>query len=154
MRVASSLFTVTEIDLVYRNKQPPSERPIIRRSQNARDLFMETWDMNKIEIIEQFKIMLLNRRGAVLGISHIGTGGLHECTVDQRVIFATALKAGASSLILAHNHPSGDPKPGNVDIAFTKQIKEAGKLLDIRVDDHLILTPREYFSMGDRGMMP
>ncbi len=119
------------IELVYHNKQPPSERTIIRENQIAHDLFMQTWDMNKIEIVEEFKIMLLNRHGAVLGISHIGTGGISSCVADRKVIFAMALKGGASSLILAHNRPSGDPRSSGTDQAITKQIKEAGHLLDI-----------------------
>ena len=75
MNFASSLFTVTEIELVYRNKQDARDRTIIKSSNSAYDLFLAPWDMNKIELVEQFKILLINNWGACIGVSHIATGG-------------------------------------------------------------------------------
>jgi DNA repair protein RadC len=70
-----------------------------------------------------------------------------------RVIFATALKATATSLIVAHNHPSGNTRPSSEDIRLTKKLKEAGKLLEIEVHDHLIVSESNYYSMAEEGLM-
>lgn len=80
----------------------------------------------KIAIVEQFKIMLLNRSNRVLGISTVSLGGISGTVTDQKIIFAIALKSGASSIILAHNHPSGNLNPSDADIAITNKIKQSG----------------------------
>ena len=151
--VIRSLFAVTEIELVYRNKQDARNRPIIGKSQNAFDLLLASWDMNKIELVEQFKILLMDHRRACMGISHVATGGISNCVADPRIIFAIALKARASSFIVAHNHPSGGLKPSRGDIGFTENLKNGGKFLGIQVDDHLIVSPRGYYSFADDGIM-
>ncbi|MES1223019.1 MAG: JAB domain-containing protein, partial [Bacteroidota bacterium] len=146
--IIPSFFAVTEIELVYRSKQDARDRPIVGRSRNAYDLFLASWDMNKIELVEQFKILLMNNRRACLGISLVSTGGITGCMADPRLVFAIALKAAATSLILAHNHPSGNLKPSQGDIAMTEKLKIAGKFLDIMVEDHLIVTPTKYYSFA------
>lgn len=110
--------------------------------------------MNKIELVEQFKILLLNGKGACLGAADIGLGGLCSVIADQKVIFGMALKAGAASIVLAHNHPSGSIEPSRNDVATTEKMKQAGDILDVRVWDHLIVTPDSYFSFADNGLMP
>jgi DNA repair protein RadC len=112
------------------------------------------WDMTKIDLLEQVKLLLLNRHFRCLGISHIATGGTASCVVDPRLIFITALKANATNIILAHNHPSGNLKPSEADKQLTGQLVEAGKFLQIGVRDHLILSSTGYFSMADEGLMP
>ncbi len=108
--------------------------------------------MNKIELVEQFMIVLLNRGNSCLGISNISTGGISACLVDPKIVFVTVLKARASSVILAHNHPSGNLKPSLADIELTKKLKEGGALLDVSVLDHLIVTPFSYYSFADDGL--
>ncbi len=71
----------------------------------------------------------------------------------MRVIFATALKATATSVIVSHNHPSGNLQPSSEDIRLTKKLKEAGKLLEIEVHDHLIVTENSFYSMAEEGLM-
>lgn len=151
---AISMFQVTEVELVYRNKVPPKDRPQIQHSSHAYEMLMMAWDMNKIELLEQFKIVLLDRRNACIGISDISTGGITGCIVDARIVFSTALKARASSIILSHNHPSGNLTPSNEDINITKKLVEAGKLLDIHVIEHMIVTPHSYYSFADNGLLP
>ena len=148
-----SLFTVTEVELVYRNKVKPAERRKITSAENAYDIFLMAWDMNKIELVEQFMILLLDRNNTCLGISNISTGGISACLVDPKIIFATALKAKASALILAHNHPSGSLNASAADISFTEKMKLGAQLLDMSVLDHLIVTPQSFYSFANNGLV-
>ena len=149
-----SLYTVNEIEIVYKNKIPYQDRIQITQSSTAYEILRQCWDENRIELVEQFKILLLDRRHTCLGVSEIATGGITGCVVDPRIIFATALKTRASGLILAHNHPSGNLKPSEADISLTRRLLQGGKLLDISVLDHLIVTPHKYCSFADDGLMP
>src|SRR5664279_1216346 len=143
---------VSEVSLVYRTKIKPSERPKITCSGDAHKIFNETWD--SIEHHESFRILLLNRSNRVLGIAKISAGGISGTVTDIRIIFQFAIKANASSIILAHNHPSGELKSSEADCRITKKLKDAGLILDIAVLDHIILTPEDkYFSFADEGIL-
>ena len=144
-------FKVTEVELVYRNRQKPEDRPKIRDPESAYKILLASWNMNRIELVEEFKILLMDRAHTCLGVSSISSGGMSYCIVDPKIIFATALKARASSIILAHNHPSGNLKPSDADIALTRKLQEGGKLLEISVPDHLIITPYRFYSMTENG---
>lgn len=98
-------------------------------------------------------MLFLNRANKVLGYYLISVGGITGTVVDTRSIFQTALKANACSIILAHNHPSGNPLPSDADKLITRKLKEAGEVLDINLLDHLILLPEGYTSMADEGML-
>lgn len=100
-------------------------------------------------MVEQFKVLLLNTANKVLGISDISTGGVSSTVADPRIVFTTALKANASKIILAHNHPSGNLRPSQSDTDLTIKMKEAGRFLDIMVLDHLIITNEGYYSISD-----
>lgn len=149
----SSLYQVSEIELVYKTKVKASDRPQIKASSDAYEIFKQSWDENKIEFVEQFKVMLLNRANKVLGIYEVSTGGITGTVADIRLIFAAAIKTKSSSMILAHNHPSFNTKPSNADIQLTRKIREAGILMDISVLDHLIITTENYHSLADEGEM-
>ena len=96
--------------------------------------------------------MLFRSRGnKLLGYLLVSVGGVTGTVVDPKVIFQAALKSNACSIILAHNHPSGNPEPSRNDLLITGKIKEAGKLLEIKVLDHLIILPDSYHSMADAG---
>jgi DNA repair protein RadC len=154
MNNVTSLFSITEVELIYRNKRKSHERPKVKTSTDAYELLINAWDMNRIELLEEFKILLLDRNSSCLGLSNISTGGVSACLVDPKIIFSTALKAKASAMILAHNHPSGNLAPSSNDFDLTRKLKEGGKLLEISVLDHLIVTNHGYFSMADEGEMP
>lgn len=154
MSNVEELFAVTEVELIYRNPKKSKDRPHITESSKAYDLFIQTWDQNKIELLEQFKIMLLDRKNSCIGVSNVSSGGMSSCIVDPKVIFATALKAKAMGIILAHNHPSGNLKPSDSDEQLTEKLFLAGKLLEIRVLDHLIVGREGYLSLADEGLMP
>lgn len=144
---------VSEVELVYKTKVKASERPVVSSSKEVYELLRRTWDENKIELVEQFKILLLNQSNKVLGICELATGGICGTVADPRIIFTMALKAAASNIILAHNHPSGSLKPSQADVQLTRKIKEGGQLLDITVLDHLIITKEAYYSFADEGTM-
>lgn len=152
-RKNSAWAEVAEISLVFKPKVKPSMRPQVCNSQDAYDLLMEFWDMDLIELQEQAKIILLNRSNRVLGVHDLGTGGISASYLDARIIFATALKAAASGVIIAHNHPSGNLQPSKYDISLTQKLHQSGKLLGIEVWDHLIVGREGYFSLGDEGVM-
>lgn len=105
------------------------------------------------EKVENFYIILLNRANKVIKVEHISKCGVSCTIVDPKVIFHSALMNLASGMILAHNHPSENPKPSQADIELTKRIKEGGKLLEISVMDHIIYAGKEWFSFADDGMM-
>lgn len=148
------LFKVNEVEIIYRNTIPYQDRLQITSSSTAYEILLATWDTNRLELVEQFKILLLDQKNNCLAVSSIATGGISACIADPKIIFATALKAGASAIILAHNHPSGNLQPSEADKSLTRKLKEGGKLLDIAVLDHLIVTPRNYRSFADEGLMP
>ena len=107
--------TISEVKLVYRTKVKASERLQVKSSKDAFDIFMENWDLDSIEHIEEFKLMLLTRSNKVLGMASISKGGLNDTITDVRVILQYAIKANAGSIILCHNHPSGNLQPCESD---------------------------------------
>jgi DNA repair protein RadC len=102
---------------------------------------------------EEFWVLLLSRANSVLKKVQISSGGVAGTVADPKIIFKTAIENLASSLILVHNHPSGNLKPSQADLELTKKMKEAGKLLEIPVLDHLIIAERKYFSFADEGLL-
>lgn len=146
-------FNVAEVQLSYKPHFKAQERPQINSAKQAYDILLGNWDLSLINFIEQAKMILLNRNNRVLGIVDLSTGGGGSTVVDAKVVFAIALKATATSLILAHNHPSGDLKPSSYDIRLTENLKQAGKILGIDIHDHLIISENGYFSMTEGGCM-
>jgi DNA repair protein RadC len=146
-------WIAAEIRLTYKSTVKASDRLKIDGSYDAEQLIRKYWDDDTLDFQEQFKIILLNRANNVLGIVDISTGGIAGTIADPKVMFGAALKAAASGMILVHNHPSGNIMPSQTDIDLTKKIKEGGKILDITVLDHLILTREKYYSFSDEGLM-
>ena len=147
------LYEVAEIQLSYKSDVKPSLRPRITGSKDAYNVLLENWDSSKIEFVEQFKVMLLNRANKVLGIFEVSTGCSTGTVVDPKLIFAAAIKANACGIILAHNHPSGNLQPSQADVDLTKRMKNGGTLLEIQVLDHLIVTCEGYYSFADEGVL-
>jgi len=102
---------------------------------------------------EEFWIVLLGRSSKILGKELISKGGLAGTVADPKIIFHTALQHQASGIILVHNHPSGNLKPSHQDVNLTKNLVAAGKMLDIQIFDHLIITDSGYYSFGDEGLL-
>jgi len=146
-----NLFTICEIKITYNPKVKASQRPKVFSSQDAFDLIRMQWE--DVHYRESFAILLLNRANNCLGFSFISKGGLAGTVADPKMIFQAALKANASSIILVHNHPSGNIQPSQNDINLTKTIVNAGKLLELQAIDHLIVSADTYFSFADEGLI-
>jgi DNA repair protein RadC len=147
------LKTVSEVKLSYHSKVKPSERPQISSSREANDILQKLWD-DDIEHIESVKLLLLNKSNKVLGIATISKGGVSSSALDPKIVFQYAIKANASNIILAHNHPSGTLTPSTSDKRITNKIKNGGGFLDIDLLDHLIISPGgEYYSFADNGII-
>src|SRR5690554_6082722 len=113
--VKNRQFEVAEIQLSYKTKVKPSQRPKITSSKDAYSILLESWDDDKLEFVEQFKVLLLNRANRVLGVYEVSTGGVSGTVADPKLVFAAALKANASAIIVSHSHPSGQLKPSDAD---------------------------------------
>ena len=144
---------LTEIHVHYKTKGKSTDRIKITSSEDCYKAFMSGWDSSIIELQEEFKVLYLNRAHEVIGTYSLSRGGINSVIVDVRIIFATALKCLASSLIVAHNHPSKSLQPSDDDIRITTKLVSAGKILDIAVLDHLIISEESYYSFADEGMM-
>ncbi|WP_407527287.1 JAB domain-containing protein [Lacibacter sp. MH-610] len=144
---------VAEVELVYKTKVKASERPKINSVKDCYQLLKELWNENTIEMQEEFKVMLLNRGNKVIGVYEASSGGLTGTVADPRLILAAAIKSLAVSIILSHNHPSGNLKPSRADEEMTQKIKVAASYHDIRVIDHIIITSEGYYSFANEGLL-
>lgn len=144
---------VAEVELVYKTKIRASQRPKINSSADIYNLLKQQWNANKIDMLEEFKVLLLNRGNSVLGICDVSSGGITGTVADPRLILATALKSLAVNLVLCHNHPSGNLKPSRADEMMTRKIKEAAAYHDIQVLDHIIISSEGYYSFADEGIL-
>ncbi len=144
---------IAEVELIYKTKIKASERPLVKTSKEAADLLKQIWNENKIDFVEQFKVLLLNRANKVLGVVELSSGGVTGTVADPKLIFVAALKANACSIIISHNHPSGNLKPSQQDEQLTQKIKQAGQLLDIKLNDHIIVSSEGYYSFADEGLI-
>ena len=146
-------YPVSEVELIYKSKVKASERPRVTKSQEVFTVFITLWDKNKIEFIEEFKVAFLNQSNSVLAVCSISSGGLTGTVADLRIVFGAALKINACAIAICHNHPSGNLKPSKVDEDLTCLFGEAGRLLNIRLIDHLIITNEGYYSFADEGAL-
>jgi len=127
-----------------------NDKPQVKDSKTAFILFQkELGDLN----YENFCVLLLNRANKVLKTVRISDGGITGTVVDQRKVFKIALDHNATSIILGHNHPSGQLTPSDADIQLTKKMKAAGETLDLPVLDHIIVGDGNYYSFADEGIM-
>jgi len=147
--------TVAEISVSYINKQRASERPTISSSSDAHKHLLSGFNPDTISLQEQFVVLYLNRANQVLGIYKVASGGISSLIVDPRMILSVALKIAASSIICSHNHPSGNMKPSRQDEELTQKLKEGARFLDVKILDHLIVSPcgQDYYSFGDEGLL-
>ncbi|MDM1380887.1 MULTISPECIES: JAB domain-containing protein [Myroides] len=143
----------SEVELIYKSKVKASQRPQITSSYSAYQIALNAWDSNKIELLEQFKVFMLSNNNKVLGVLEASSGGITGTIVDLRIIFSALLKANATAFLIVHNHPSGKLAPSDADRQITRKIKEASKILDINLLDHLIITAESYYSFADEGIL-
>jgi DNA repair protein RadC len=144
---------VAEIEVNYR--PAISEKPVIVSCLDAYHVIKGFIPPNQIALKEFMVVLYLNNAQRVIGAFKVSNGGITGTVADMRLIFSVALKSVACNFIIGHNHPSGNLKPSEADIALPNKLKEAGKMMDIKLLDHLILSPEEgqYFSMADEGLL-
>ena len=129
--------------------EAPEERPVINSPADAAALVQ--YEMSALEQ-EHFRVILLNTRNQVLDIVELYHGSLNSSMIRVGEVFKPAVRRNAASVIIIHNHPSGDPTPSPDDIAVTKAIVKAGKLLDIEVLDHVVIGQGRFVSLKERSM--
>jgi DNA repair protein RadC len=125
----------------------------ITSPQIARDIIEKVLELSSSPV-EKFGIIALTTKNKVAGVHIIAIGGLSQAVIEAREIFQHAILNNAASIILFHNHPSGDPDPSKEDVVFSKKIEDAGKLLSIKVMDHVIIGESGRFaSLKERGLI-
>lgn len=151
MGPAKSLSVMAALELGRRRKlQERMERPLINSSVDIYELFHPLLcDLPT----EEFWVLLLNRSNRVIGKERISSGGIDQTTADVRTILREALLARATQIAVIHNHPSGNARPSQEDRRITERIKEAGRIMNIHLTDHLIVCDGRYFSFNDEGIL-
>ena len=150
MKNSLAPFSISEVEIHY--KRPGiADRPKITSAQSAIEVFRTVFPTEKIDLKEFFYVLLLSRSNHVLGVAQIGVGSTVGTVVNVKEIFQLVLKANASGIILAHNHPSGNLKPSHSDRKITQKIANLATMLECQLLDHIILTSEDYFSFADNG---
>ncbi len=124
----------------------------VTKSTDVADFVRKIFGRGQIQLQEVFIVLYLNHQNEIIGYYKHSVGTINSAIIDVRLVFATALASLATSMVLAHNHPSGSLKPSEADLKITDKIIDAGKLLDIKVLDHVILTKSSYYSFADEDM--
>jgi DNA repair protein RadC len=147
------MSNIGEVTVSYVFKGSVKDRPIVKSSHDVYNIAMKIMDQGAMGMQEQFLAIYLNRAQRVIGAKVHFIGGIASVVVDIKVIAATAITLMASSVILVHNHPSGNLEPSEQDRRLTIRLKESLKLFDIELLDHMIVTPEmEWLSFVERGL--
>lgn len=139
----------SEILIYYKNKNPKTTQ--LLDSRHVYEFIFEQYDKSTIEIQENVKLILLNNSNFVLGVYDVSKGGMNSSIIDVKLLLAVIIKSAASSVILIHNHPSGNLTPSEEDRKITQKIDNACKVMDVRFTDHLIISNSDYYSFADNG---
>ena len=147
---AKAVSVIAALELGARRKVSREEKTRISSSRDAWELLSpHVSDLH----VEEFWMILLNRANLVLRLTRLSQGGITGTVVDTVALFKQALLENAKGIILCHNHPSGSTQPSPEDISITRRIQQAGKLLDIHIHDHIIVTAESYYSFADSGQL-
>ena len=146
---AISVAAALEIGRRKASQEIP-EKVSIKSSADAYTVFLEHLSDLRTE---EFWVIFLNQKNQIIYKSQISKGGITGTIVDVRVLFKIALEHFATSIIVAHNHPTGNLKPSEADLKITKNIKNAGEILNIKLADHLIIGENTFFSFQDQGLL-
>jgi len=134
----------------YRRKQTIKQGMVCDRSD-----IVGVYAQDKLSdlLVEQFWVVLLNTKNRIIGEVMVSQGSLTSSIVSMREVFLPAIVNSAAHIIAIHNHPSGDPTPSREDTAITKQLKDAGQILGIRVLDHIITGDGKFYSFATEGLL-
>ena len=143
---------VAEISVSY--KPTKAHKPLIKSSEDVYFHLLKFFPEDTISLNETFVVGYLNRANRLIGVYELSKGGITGTVADPRLVLSVALKTAATGIILAHNHPSGNLQPSSADIEITKKIDSACKFLDIKLIDHIIISPTgEFYSFIDEGVL-
>jgi DNA repair protein RadC len=148
---AKAISIVAALELGRRRKDTDVEDT--PKIQSSRDIFNEIQPLFADLIHEEFWTVLLNRSNKIIDKIKISQGGISGTITDIRLILKYAIERSASAIILCHNHPSGNLRPSDSDLSITEKIKESGKLMEINILDHLIVSDSKYLSFADEGLI-
>ena len=143
---------IPEINISY-TRQDKAFIGMVGNSKDVADFIRSIYEPNSIELQEHFFVLFLNQRNEIIGYYKHSKGAINATVADVRIILATALKSLAVSLIIAHNHPSGSLTASDADKKLTEKLKEAAKMMEINLVDHIIVTPKSYLSFADQGLV-
>jgi len=144
---------LNEIRITYHRHVLDIACKTISSSADAQMVFRALWPEGSMDHRESFYALYLSRANQILSYYRVSEGGLAGTVADIKVIFQTALGCNAASLIVAHNHPSGNLKPSTADEELTRKIRQAGKMLELPLLDHLIVTSEGCYSFADQGLL-
>ncbi len=145
-------FSIPEITVSYKDNVKTSERFQIKCSEDLAKIFKEAFQ-DCMQHHEEAYVIYMNHSNRVLGISNISKCGIASTMVDIKIILQTALKVHASAIIFSHNHPSSVLNPSQQDIDLTRKLKDACRLLDISLLDHIIMTEESHYSFANEGLL-
>ena|SRR5688572_9564798 len=146
--------TVSEIKISYQPGTAEQQNPIVTNPREAFKVLYPHFDPETLHLQEQMLVLYLNRRNRVRGVYNGFRGGITSSLSDIRIILGIALKGGCTGIIMAHNHPSGNPQPSEADIRMTGSIKKACEMMELTLVDHLIITPdKNYYSFSEEGKL-
>lgn len=146
---AISITTALEIGKRKANQEIPEKRVV----SNSDDVYQILKNHLADLRTEEFWAIFLNQSNKIVHISQLTHGGISQSIVDVRILFKMALEHLSTGIIIAHNHPSGSLKPSREDMNITQKVRDAGKLLNVQLLDHLIITQNSYFSFSDEGLL-
>jgi DNA repair protein RadC len=148
---AKAISVIAALELGRRRAGIPSKEKIpVKSSETVYNLFQPI--LGDLEH-EEFWLLMLNRANKVLGRYKVSQGGLSGTVIDTRIILKKALDNLASSIIVCHNHPSGNDQPSDADLKITEKLKKAADMLEIKLLDHVIIAEKSYFSFADEGLI-
>jgi DNA repair protein RadC len=141
--------TVSEIQVSY--KPAIGTKPIVKSALDAFSILRTFYSPDTINLQEEFWVLYLNRAGRVLGAFKASSGGMTGTVADTRIILGIALKIAATSIVVSHNHPSGNLVPSRQDLEVTQKLKNCAAMFDVKVIDHLIISDTAYHSLAEAG---
>ena len=142
---------VTEIEVTYVPRFLSFDNSVLKCSLEVYNIFIQLFDPKHLSVREECYALFLNRANRIFGSFKVSSGGITGTVIDIRLVLGIALKTLSTSIIIAHNHPSGNLKPSLADIALTDRLKQAAEVMDIKLLDHLIISPDGYRSLADEG---
>lgn len=144
---------MAEVKITYNSNGNLEDKPILNTPEDVYEYLLTIWDLDRIEFQESFFILLFNNAMRCIGWHKLSMGGKNATIVDVSHLLIVAALGNASSVIVAHNHPSGTMKASKSDIQLTRRIKKALGTVGIVLNDHLIISRRDYYSFNEQGLL-